>query len=343
MSFQTPKFCPICYRGAVPFTTTMLPDADARRCECAGCGIYTAENELLATLNQQSLTARERIAISGAIRRATDVGQRVHLRGGELAAIVRSQSLPDALTQWDNLISEIARRTRFGESTQPENAEAWATRLFFQLWTDVVALLQEIGNFVRMTAAPPGPSGGAVAFKLTMDGWREAHKIRERRGSGRQAFVAMWFHEGMRSAYGEAIAPALMGTGYDPYRVDFAHHDRRIDDEIMAQIRRSSLMVADLTGGRQSVYYEAGFAQGLGIPVIWSCNRSWMAKIINPTQLAPEMATAPECVSSNWFDCVAFDAKHLPFILWGDNDELRKKLSDRIQGLGLDVASRELG
>ena len=38
-------------------------------------------------------------------------------------------------------------------------------------------------------------------------------------------------------------------------------------------------MVADFTGDRGGVYYEAGFAQGLGIPVIWTCRSDWTQRI----------------------------------------------------------------
>ena len=46
-------------------------------------------------------------------------------------------------------------------------------------------------------------------------------------------------------------------------------------DEIIAEIRRSRFLVADFThgedGARGGVYYEAGFANGLGIKVIHTC------------------------------------------------------------------------
>ena len=149
----------------------------------------------------------------------------------------------------------------------------------------------------------------------------------------------MWFHDGMRSAYANGIKKALEETGYAPYRVDFAHHNRRIDDEIMAQIRQSRLLVADATGGRQSVYYEAGFADGLGIPVIWCCNNKHRTHVIDPAALAPHMPSPPKSVEAGWFDCVAFDTNHLPFILWDTEDDLRTKLVDRISGIGLALAT----
>jgi nucleoside 2-deoxyribosyltransferase len=38
-------------------------------------------------------------------------------------------------------------------------------------------------------------------------------------------------------------------------------------------IRRSRFLVSDLTGNRPGVYYESGFAAGLGLPVVWTCRK----------------------------------------------------------------------
>ena len=55
-------------------------------------------------------------------------------------------------------------------------------------------------------------------------------------------------------------------------RIDQKEHLNRIDDEIIAEIRRTRFLVADCTQGetgpRGGVYYEAGFAHGLKIPVV---------------------------------------------------------------------------
>jgi nucleoside 2-deoxyribosyltransferase len=53
--------------------------------------------------------------------------------------------------------------------------------------------------------------------------------------------------------------------------VDRHDHNNKIDDEIISQIRRSRLLIADFTGHRNGVYFEVGFAMGLGIPVFFTC------------------------------------------------------------------------
>lgn len=82
----------------------------------------------------------------------------------------------------------------------------------------------------------------------------------------------MWFNEKVNYVYNESFAKAISQAGYRPHRVDEREHNDKIDDEIIRQIRRSRFVVADLTGHRGGVYYEAGFAAGLGIPVFLTCN-----------------------------------------------------------------------
>jgi hypothetical protein len=103
----------------------------------------------------------------------------------------------------------------------------------------------------------------------------------------------MWFDPSMNEAYA-ALHAALTGCGYaPPFRVDDPKHDEnandpgfknRIDDRIIAEIRLARFVIADVTGARPSVYYEAGFADGLGTPVIWTCSSARMADMAFDTR-----------------------------------------------------------
>ncbi|MCY3659532.1 MAG: hypothetical protein OXG36_10995, partial [Caldilineaceae bacterium] len=91
-------------------------------------------------------------------------------------------------------------------------------------------------------------------------------------GQGRQGFVAMWFDTSMEEAYDQGFMPAIEAAGYEPYRVDREHFLGKVDDRIIDAIRQSRFVVADFTcgsdGARGGVYFEAGFAHGLGIQVV---------------------------------------------------------------------------
>ena len=124
---------------------------------------------------------------------------------------------------------------------------------------------------------------------------------------GEQAFIAMWFHDDVNHVSGQAIEPAIRDAGYVPFRIDRTEYIDKIDDEIIAEIRRSRFLVADFSHGsgtvRGSVYYEAGFAHGLNIPVIFTCREG---------------------------SDLHFDTNHYNHIVWTDPEELREKLKNRI-------------
>lgn len=82
-------------------------------------------------------------------------------------------------------------------------------------------------------------------------------------------FCAMWFSDEVRHIFDDVMRPAIEAAGYEALRIDQREHNNKIDDEIIASIRAARFVVADYTGERGGVYYEAGFAHGLGLPVIF--------------------------------------------------------------------------
>ena len=127
-----------------------------------------------------------------------------------------------------------------------------------------------------------------------------------------QAFVAMWFDKSMNQSFEKGIEPAIRDCGYMPVRIDQIEHVDKIDDRIISEIRRSRFLVADFTSEidkpRGGVYFEAGFALGLGIPVIWTCRSDIITNI-------------------------HFDTRQFNHIVWSNSGELREKLSTRIRAV----------
>ena len=142
--------------------------------------------------------------------------------------------------------------------------------------------------------------------RLSLKGWERVSSLRLQQSDSRQAFVAMWFSEDMNAAFSEGFLPALKATGYQPFRVDMREHNGKIDDLINAEIRKSGLLIADFTGQRGGVYFEAGFAMGLGIPVIWTCRNDHV-------------------------ESLHFDTRQYNHIVWTDAADLREKLQLRIE------------
>ena len=98
--------------------------------------------------------------------------------------------------------------------------------------------------------------------RVTVDGHSRIEELKVNADST-QAFVAMWFDDSMNEAFKQGMELAVSQAGYRPMRIDRKEHINKIDDEIVAEIRRSRFLVADFTqgadGARGGVYYEAGF------------------------------------------------------------------------------------
>ena len=168
-------------------------------------------------------------------------------------------------------------------------------------------------------------SDGAYCFRVEIPGYSRIEELQANLDSA-QCFVAMWFDDSMNEAYEKGIQPAIEDLGYSPLRIDRQDFAGKIDDEIIAQIRRSRFIVADFThripdirdgkcheteeghqqlGARGGVYYEAGFAHGLDLPVIFTCR-------------------------NDMIDKVHFDTRQFNHIVWENPDDLREKLANRI-------------
>jgi nucleoside 2-deoxyribosyltransferase len=146
---------------------------------------------------------------------------------------------------------------------------------------------------------------GPFTVTITASGWdyleeRERH-IEERT----QAFVAMSFSEDLKAIWKGPIYNAITKAGYKPYRVDAEPHSERIDVKIQSEINNSRFVVADVTEQKHGVYFEAGYALGLGLQVIW-------------------------CVREDDLEKVHFDTRQYRHIVWKTENDLETQLYDFI-------------
>ena len=72
----------------------------------------------------------------------------------------------------------------------------------------------------------------------------------------------------------EYFRPAVVSTGFELYRLDDIPKAGLIDDRLRVEIRTSRFLISDLTHENAGAYWEAGFAEGLGKPVIYTCEKA---------------------------------------------------------------------
>ena len=122
--------------------------------------------------------------------------------------------------------------------------------------------------------------------------------------------------------YDCGIKPAIEAAGYEPRLINDRGFTGGVVDQVLAEIRKSKFVVADFTscgrctacekckhiGTRGGVYFEAGFAFGLGKTVFPTCRK-------DRTQ------------------AVHFDVNHLNRIEWETPEDLREDLKNSIEAV----------
>ena len=196
----------------------------------------------------------------------------------------------------------------------PHQGDAWAQRFREMLAWSESAKVEELTyllDYLESESCLEKTTLGltSLSYRLTVSGYSYLAEIDHAVVDSSQAFVAMWFDESMDEVWEKGFLPAIRDAGYKALRIDRKEHLNKIDDEIVAEIRRARFLVADFTQGeagqRGGVYYEAGFAHGLKIPVIFTCRKDTLEK-------------------------VHFDTRQYPHIVWETPEKLRDGLAKRI-------------
>lgn len=112
----------------------------------------------------------------------------------------------------------------------------------------------------------------------------------------------------------DALKEACKRCGLHAERVDEVASNERITDRILESIRKAEYVIADLTDSRPNVFYEAGYAHGLGKTPIYVARQG--------TKLE-------------------FDLKDYPVIFFPNMKQLKDDLEARLRGLAAGKASSE--
>lgn len=135
-------------------------------------------------------------------------------------------------------------------------------------------LLNEIKDEGWFTIHPSGIQG-RPAFRLSIKGWNLHEELRRRTIVSRNAFMAMQFGDATLEAMLEkCFKPAVARAGFELRPLYEGQGAGLIDNQIRTAIRAARFVIADLSHDNNGAYFEAGFAEGLGLPVIYTCERN---------------------------------------------------------------------
>lgn len=271
--------CPAC--GTIP-TPTLPPlqGLEGQGQDCPRCGQFYLIGTAVTTLPHSIATGGiNRSVMSHLLRRRFD-NQRtpVLLFEDSLKLYFINRRAPSPQEQANNLILWIGTNQR----THSEWVRSSVPRLAAIVGSAVGGGRggdePDFGWLQNQMRLGPGPqlydvqSGTPVGFKLTFEGWKQFDELSRRVVASRTAFMAMKFNDVlMDRVLRDCFKPAAERAGFTLRPVNENQAAGLIDDQIRAAIRTARFIVADLSHDSNGAYFEAGFAEGLGLPVIYTC------------------------------------------------------------------------
>lgn len=274
--------CPICSNADA---TEKHHFRDLINVDCRQCGTFKIDNIAVALLNNASNFASDRWKISAWINEfkpefilstelevARDCSvPSLHHRAERMLRLISTTFPPGQEFSLDELGKWKAYEQPEGEIYFIGGGNLVSSHLVPIGWNKTISemlfmvaevLCNEMGLLV---------SQNNHEYKVSPKGLLYLEGRRESISS--VGFCAMWFNEEVLPLWVNVIEPAIRLAGYDPIKIDLEPHNGKIDDAIIANIRACKFVVADITGNRGGVYYEAGFAHGLGKDVIFMCRK----------------------------------------------------------------------
>jgi len=281
--------------------STMPSNIDGVHQNCPRCGEFKVSGTANSIM-RQGLGKDKRARISGWVREQNRAGAVPIITTDNMPKIL-ARPLPSVADRATALLIEAERGLNNLGDRFNINDPRFLAATYSSDQKDVIFLLSLLKD--QRLAEVKEMGGGSEILPL---GYIRLDEVRRRTSSSSQGFVAMWFHEDLDQIYSTGFEAGVFKAGYDPIRIDRVEHINKIDDEIIKQINASRFVVADFTGHRGGVYFEAGYALGFGIPVFWTCRKDDM-------------------------DELHFDIRQFNCIDWATPEELASRLSVRLEAV----------
>ena len=227
----------------------------------------------------------QRALLSHRLCTASLDGEPLTITRESLGDLLDGKKLPNPMQQAANMVRHIgdvvsdtgsAMRqfpANFHAIVGARNREA-AVRLAKELVDRNVLTADPLATAVRSNKDGP-PSREFTNINLSLDGWEQYEA--ERRGlyEGKYGFIAMQFNEpDLDALVDDVLKPAVRNEiGYELVHMHDVGRAGVIDNILRVQIRDAAFVIADLTHDNNGAYWEAGFAEGLGKPVIYICEK----------------------------------------------------------------------
>ncbi|HKZ18950.1 MAG TPA: hypothetical protein VJQ57_02455 [Acidimicrobiia bacterium] len=252
-------------------------EASAIRINCPNCGVFEISRSLRKAIYEQLPDRLTRALVSWVIHRGGGTESRPYILNTDVVSRIRAtQRLPSVMEKCNLALEALeAAQNHPGESVALEYSH-WRARTAALDPDEVQFIFKSLEDQDLVT----GDIQDAIArLRLSLRGWVALEEMRRSGVRTRRAMYAMPFgNDLLDRVLKEVFRPACRRTGFQPYRLDDEPKAGLIDNRLRVSIRTARFLLVELTLSNAGAYWEAGFAEGLGKPVIYTCDKRFFDK-----------------------------------------------------------------
>lgn len=249
--------------------------------ECQVCGRYVASSSVLEDkldTQQDYLTAIQRAVLSHRIREANDARREPPLLTTyEVDDVISNGRLPTPAKQALNILRFVGDRVAesgepVGELPPSFHAAIGSPNRNFAL--GVARQLVSGGLLNAIDVGTLDEPNEIMNVEPTLSGWERYEAEQHGKLAANYGFIAMKFGDAVLDPFAiDVIKPAVSALGFELVDMRDVAEAGIIDNVMRARIRDAAFVLVDLTHANEGAYWEAGYAEGLGKPVLYLCNK----------------------------------------------------------------------
>jgi nucleoside 2-deoxyribosyltransferase len=254
---------------------------NSHQINCRRCGTFTLTDTAFTTLpSELSDNVIRRSKMSHALRRAqtSPSFSEMSILDAALASYWSLKRLPDPVEAARNLVLWLGENHDFAHHYATPDREMLAAQIGLPIdpggaasafgW--LFSMFEKRGWFRTAQG-----TANQVQVQLTPEGWEQYAELSQKRAESRNAFMAMKFGDADLDFMVEKyFKPAVASTGFTLKKLSDEQPAGLIDNQIRAALLSSRFIIADLSHANLGAYWEAGYAEGLGRPVIYTCEKA---------------------------------------------------------------------
>jgi hypothetical protein len=257
--------CPICN---TPTTVESITEGSAYNIYCTRCGKFEVTDSAI-TMFQNSEINTKPLSLSYWIRQRQTKESKVIIDLNLMRKLLVNFEPPKPREQADNLLLWI------GSNVKKPDA------VIIRSFNDLISIVGAVDEANVIYLAQYLNDQKYIIYKysstqlhaqMTFNGWDRYYELQKSNKESRLAFMAMKFdNETLENIFNTIIKESVFKTGFDIRILSEVKRSGLIDDKLRVEIRRSKFIIADLTDDNNGAYWEAVYAEGLGMPVIYIC------------------------------------------------------------------------